>query len=209
MKTFQLSMIVLLASSTCATSAMSNKNFTGPSPSSIVAPPAPVEGVFSRDQINELLTAKGCVGIRFYTVLRTSEPSSTSVVAIPVDKDGKELRRWFLSTPYVMYTGLSGNSVGTSKSGEGKASDACIDYTNAGGSCFAATISRSDVDDVLKTNCGAVRLTVQENKFQMTAVNVADGKIQVMGQGATYQRMSSEPCPVTCGADPSVYLKMK
>ncbi|MEZ4740176.1 MAG: hypothetical protein R2818_12685 [Flavobacteriales bacterium] len=209
MNALHLSFALLLVSAPFASTVHTHAPAAAPGPTAIAAAPAAVEGVFAKEVIDGLLKASGCTGIRFYTVLRNTDPSSSSVVAIPVDKDGKEIQSWFLGSPYRMYTALSGSSVGVEKLSRNKASDACIRYTTAGGSCFAATVSSSDVLAVLDTKCAAVQLVVVDGKFQMSAANVADGKLQMMGTGPTYQRMSGDPCPVVCGADPSVFLKMK
>ena len=140
MNTIHLSFALLLVTAPFATTNSTDQRSAPATPTVMADPPAAVEGVFSKDVINDLLNAKNCTGIRFYTVLKTTDPASSSVVAIPVDKDGKEIQSWFLGTPYRMYTSLDGSSVGVDKLSGGKASDACIRYTTAGGSCFAATV---------------------------------------------------------------------
>ena len=72
-----------------------------------------------------------------------------------------------------------------------------------------AGFSRTDVEDLLRSGCGALWLTLSETKFLMQAAIVENGKIRSMGSGSDYERMSGEPCPVTCGEKPGYYLKMK
>ena len=179
--------------------------------------PAPVamEGLFSKVVISDLLGTDECVEIRFYTAQRTTDPNSATVIAIGVDKDGKEIDKLLQTTPYRMYTGLDGNTITVDKVSAGKASKACKNYTNSGEKCFAASFLKSELDDLLKYECAGMQLTLttrgEHTVFLMTAVNIVDGKAVPAGDGDDYTRLSTDPCPPACGEDPrpSYYLEMK
>jgi hypothetical protein len=174
-----------------------------------------MEGLFSKDVMTDLLRSDECVEVRFYTAQRTTDPKTATVIAIGVDKDGKEIDKLFQTTPYRMYSGLNGNTIMVDKLSAGKASKACKNYSNSGEKSFAASISKSELDVLLKYECAGVQLTTtkrgEHTIFLMTAVNIVDGKAVPAGDGDDYTRLSTDPCPPACGEDPrpSYYLEMK
>jgi hypothetical protein len=174
-----------------------------------------MEGLFSKDVIADLLGSDACVEVRFYTAQRTTDPNTVTVIAIGVDKDGKEIDKLLQTTPYIMYSGLDGNTIKVDKLSAGKASKACKNYTTSGETCYAASFLKSDLNGLLEHECAGMQLTLttrgEHTIFLMTAVNIVDGKAVPAGVGDDYTRLSTDPCPPACGEDPrpSYYLEMK
>ncbi|MBK7101047.1 MAG: hypothetical protein IPH63_04530 [Flavobacteriales bacterium] len=208
MTTHHLSFVLALFAVPCGSQAHCASHLPGTLLAETPEGSAPLEALFNTSVIQDILKDSKCTGIRFYTVDRTSNPNSGSLAAIGIDKDGKEINGWLGAKAYHQYSGLYGNEIGVEDLSGSRVSDGCIRY-NAHDSSFAAGFSRTDVEDLLRSGCGALWLTLSETKFLMQAAIVENGKIRSMGSGSDYERMSGEPCPITCGEKPGYYLKMK
>lgn len=168
-----------------------------------------LRGLFSADHIKDLMKDEECVGIRFYTALLSDDPNSGTILGVPIDRDGKEIKGWILPTPYHIHEGLDRDVVKVGHISRNKASSACKRYSATGAKCFAASFPVEDAKAILDTGCGAVRIMIQGEQLIMSAVTIANGVVKPMGTGSTYERLSGDPCPAVCGNDPSVYLEMK
>lgn len=168
-----------------------------------------VKAYFDAGILNEIVSEKNCVGLRFYNAIDEKNPSEITVMVIGIRDDGSEISGGLFSGPkYKLAEGISdGRAVyeGISKS---KAKANCEAIKAKGMLSFSASFSAKDISDMLGLNGASgiliVELSDKSNEnFSAQASNLKNGTPSTLG--GTEALISTEPCPTICG-DSGNYL---
>ncbi|HQV52410.1 MAG: hypothetical protein IPI00_01330 [Flavobacteriales bacterium] len=165
--------------------------------------------LFDKAVLQDLLKNPLCTAIRFYNALATSDATSYTVIAIGIDKDGKELNG---GKAYRMYDKLESGKIVAKNLTASKASAACIRLTASGKTCSTASMEKPDIEALLAMACDGIQITEEavgkDTGFRLVTISIIDDKVVIAGTAPDNTKVCGDPCPSVCGPMEN-YLKTK
>lgn len=187
--------------------------------------PGFTEAVFQPAALQAMLSHRDCVGIRFYNAM-PSDGAQGTVMAIGIRADGSEIIDAGSPTAYLASNGVvqvmelqadstyrpSWMIAGLPKD-RSEAVAACERLTAAGFASYSASFSAAEVNALLAVrDCTGLRITPLEtagsHSMTISAVSMAEGRMNALGSGEGFEKACTDPCPTVCGP-PSNYINVR
>lgn len=171
-------------------------------------PEAP-SALFDKVVLQDLLKNPSCTAIRFYNALASADPTSYTVMAIGIDKDGKELNK---GKAYRIFDNLNNGRIIKKDLTAAKASAACVRLTGSGKLCSNANIEKREIEALLAMDCHGIQITEEavgnDVGFRIVTISIINFKVEIAGTAPENSRVCGTPCPSACGPMAN-YLKTK
>lgn len=165
-------------------------------------PVSEVGAYFSSSLLNQMMSRKGCDGIRFYNV---ESPNGGETILAVCTSGGADMEvKGKDYTKYQMYDGIDGASAIVVPLGLTDARNAC---TNIGEGAYAVTFSNSDLESILAVEGTKGVLLLQttlpngETSLDAQSASINGGAAEGLSTGMSMT--NAHPCPSACGSDPT------
>lgn len=165
---------------------------------------------FSVNDIKDLLSISGCVGVRFYVSMESKSQKYTDVMAVSINKNGTELkgsnsqRQYLMTKP--MEVQFLYNAIGMNQY-EAKNDVSNLDNSGSKINHFVSYIGKDGLDKLLMSSgCDGIRVYPSEvtldgaSYLSMAYGSVGFSKNDLTNLEDVYLQ-SQHPCPIDCGGD--------
>ncbi len=163
---------------------------------------------YSADKISSILSAKECVGVRFYNVVMPENNAVLTTLAIGIKADSSEIYNILnADRKYQVNLGIVAGRDAYDPTSKNNARELCVVVARTMTS-FSASFTKIELQTAI-TYTGATGLQVSlssagtNNTFSITSATLSGGKVTLPTNGARYT--CAEPCPSQCG-NPSHYI---
>lgn len=165
---------------------------------------------FSAENIRQLLSNEGCVGIRFYTATLEGQ-TNTSIIGVAINSNGLEVR--INEEGYLISSGTGQQSGEKSINKETAQTAVEVIQKNGAYKAYSVVFSKHVIEGLLnRTNSKGIHLMPAKRKFTLADSNVSmcstmsicaaglvdSSSTDLAGSGEQYIK-SLEPCPYVCG----------
>jgi hypothetical protein len=161
--------------------------------------PGFAEAVFPTTLLNELLSDKGCAGVRFYNA---KVSGSGTLMAVGYLADGSDLNGGIFAQPYQAAMGVEGDRVSVSDLSRRDAAEACAEIAATGATSFSSGISGQDLNNLISSSgCTAVLIQPGEggSGLRIQPAKIEGGRAVPLDPSGTSTRAMGDPCPAMCG----------
>ncbi|NND76610.1 MAG: hypothetical protein HKN39_00305 [Flavobacteriales bacterium] len=164
---------------------------------------------FSEDKVNDILSHRDAVAVRFYNVVENENTTALTTMAIGVRQDGSEINGGLFARKYKVNEGVVGVQTTINGVSRNTATALCAGVTAQGLLSFSADFPKETIQSMMnvKDANGVQILQVSSGAnptFEASSAEAANGSWTAPKNAE--KSTSTEPCPTFCDSDNSHYV---